>query len=162
MGRLILLLGGNQGDMADTINKALSLLEMHVGEVVETSAMYESEPWGFESESSFLNQVAELDTMLLPEEVLMQTQSIEKFLGRKQKSTNGYSSRPIDIDILFFDDLAISLPELTIPHPRLQERMFTLLPLSEKWEELQHPVLNKSVKQMLKECTDKGWVRKAE
>jgi 2-amino-4-hydroxy-6-hydroxymethyldihydropteridine diphosphokinase len=148
--------------MADTINKALSLLEMHVGEVVETSAMYESEPWGFESESSFLNQVAELDTMLLPEEVLMQTQSIEKYLGRKQKSTNGYSSRPIDIDILFFDDLAISLPELTIPHPRIQERMFTLLPLSEKWEELQHPVLNKSVKQMLKECTDKGWVRKAE
>jgi 2-amino-4-hydroxy-6-hydroxymethyldihydropteridine diphosphokinase len=162
VGRLILLLGGNQGDVRETISMAHSLLEKYVGDIVEISAFYESEPWGFDADNNFINQVAELDTLLLPEEVLTQTQSIEKFLGRERKSTDGYTSRPIDIDILFFDDLNISLPDLTIPHPRLHERMFTLLPLSEKWEELLHPVFNKTIAQMLEECSDTGRVRKAE
>ena len=160
MGRLILLLGGNQGDMHETISMTHSLLEKYVGDIVEVSALYESEPWGFEADNNFINQVAEIDTLLLPEEVLTQTQSIEKFLGRERKSTGGYTSRPIDIDILFFDDMKVSLPELTIPHPRLHERMFTLLPLSEKWSSLHHPVLNKTVKQLYDECTDTGWVKR--
>ena len=160
MGRLILLLGGNQGDVSDTFDKVHRLLNEHIGDIVQFSALYESEPWGFESENNFINQVVELQCSLGSEKILSVTQKIEQGFGRKAKSTESYSSRPLDIDILFYDDLIVSVPELTIPHPRLHERMFTLLPLSEKWEQLIHPVLNKSVKQMKEECDDTGWVKK--
>jgi len=160
VGRLILLLGGNQGDMPDTLSKACQLLEKNTGRIEKVSGLYESEPWGFDSEVSFINQVVELNTSLLPEDVLLQTQKIEKHLGRERNDSPGYSSRPIDIDILFYDDITVSKPNLTIPHPRLHERMFTLIPLSEKWEQWIHPVFNKTVEQLKNECSDTGWVKK--
>lgn len=160
MGRLILLLGGNQGDVSDTFDKVHLLLEENIGKIIQYSSLYESEPWGFESENNFINQVVELQCSLGSETILSVTQKIEQGFGRKAKSIKGYSSRPLDIDILFYDDLIVSVPDLTIPHPRLHERMFTLLPLSEKWEQLIHPVFNKSVKQMREECEDPGWVKK--
>ena len=160
MGRLILLLGGNQGDVTGTFVRVRTLLTEHIGKIVEMSALYESKPWGFETENNFINQVVELDSSLRSEEILSSTQEIERSLGREQKSTDGYSSRPIDIDILFYDDITVSLSDLSIPHPRLHERMFTLMPLSEKWEKWTHPVLNKTVKQLTEECLDPGWVRR--
>ena len=160
MGRLILLLGGNQGDVQDTFRKVHTLLTARLGEIVSMSGMYESKPWGFESENNFINQVVELNSSLASEEILNNTQEIEGLLGREQKSATGYSSRPIDIDILFYDDITLSMTNLSIPHPRLHERMFTLVPLSEKWEHWMHPVLGKTVKQLTEECDDPGWVRR--
>ncbi len=160
MGRLILLLGGNQGQVADTFVKVHSMLSQEIGEIVELSALYESEPWGFESEDNFLNQVVELDSSLTSQEVLRATQGIERSFGRVRKSLDGYASRPIDIDILFYDDIIIDTSLLSIPHPRLHERMFTLLPLSEKWGQWLHPVLNKTVKRMKEECKNTGRVKK--
>ncbi len=160
MGRLILLLGGNQGEIIETFQSVYSKLEEQIGYIVEYSGLYESEPWGFESESNFINQVVEVECFLSPTEVLAVTSKIEGNLGRIKKSNNGYTSRPIDIDILFYDDITMDTPDLTIPHPRLHERMFTLLPLTEKWANYFHPKKNKTIQQLTDECRDTGWVKK--
>jgi len=160
--RLIILLGGNQGDIIETFRIVITKLEDKLGSVSKLSGYYESEPWGFESEQSFINQVIEIDCSIPATEVIKITQSIEREFGRVKKSGKGYSSRPIDIDILFFDNLIIDSVEVTIPHPRLHERMFTLLPLSEKWTDFMHPTKNKTIKQLLDECSDDGWVKKIE
>ena len=158
MGRLIILLGGNQGNITETFRRVVTKLNDKLGSVTEISGYYESEPWGFESEQNFINQVVEIDCSISATEVIKATQSIEREFGREKKSGKGYTSRPIDIDILFFDNLIVDSPELTIPHPRLHKRRFTLLPLAEKWADFVHPVKNKTVLQLLDECSDEGWV----
>ena len=158
MGRLIILLGGNQGNITETFRRVVTKLNDKLGSVTEISGYYESEPWGFESEQNFINQVVEIDCSISATEVIKATQSIEREFGREKKSGKGYTSRPIDIDILFFDNFIVDSPELTIPHPRLHKRRFTLLPLAEKWADFIHPVKNKRVLQLLDECSDEGWV----
>ncbi len=160
MGRLIILLGGNQGNIIETIGAVTTKLENKLGTVTESSGYYESEPWGFESKYNFINQVVEVDCSMPATEVIKTTQGIEREFGRVKKSGTGYSSRPIDIDILFFDNIIVDSTELTIPHPRLHERMFTLLPLSEKWTDFMHPVKNRTIQQLMEECEDKGWVKR--
>ncbi|NPA36359.1 MAG: 2-amino-4-hydroxy-6-hydroxymethyldihydropteridine diphosphokinase [Chlorobi bacterium] len=160
MGRLILLLGGNEGDTKKILSHAQNMLNDEIGPVQEISSLYESEPWGFKARQNFINQVIEIDCSLEPDEILKKTQQIEKKLGRTLKSTNGYSSRIIDIDILFYNNISHDTQELKIPHPQLHKRLFTLLPLSEKWNDLIHPVIKKEVGQLLTECDDSGWVKK--
>ncbi len=160
MGRLIILLGGNQGDITETFRAVISRLKSELGSVVGFSGHYESEPWGFESDQNFINKVVEIDCSLSAERVISITQSIEQEFGRQKKEVEGYSSRPIDIDILFFDNLIIKTKTLTIPHPRLHERMFTLLPLAEKWAEFIHPEKKRTVRQLIEECRDRGWVKR--
>jgi len=160
VGRLILLLGGNQGNVTDTFFNVYAGLEEYLGPIVKTSGLYESEPWGFESDDNFINQVVEVSCTLNAFDVLLHTRKIETDLGRSQKSGTCYTSRPIDIDILFFDDLELNSDELTIPHPRLHERMFTLMPLMEKWSTLIHPGNKRSVQQLFENCTDRSWVKK--
>jgi len=96
----------------------------------------------------------------LPNQVLSITQNIEKQLGRQSKSTNGYSSRPIDIDILFYGDMAVSTEELSVPHPLLHERRFTLEPLMELWPDLVHPVMRVPVSELYSKCPDNSLVEK--
>jgi 2-amino-4-hydroxy-6-hydroxymethyldihydropteridine diphosphokinase len=111
---------------------AVEEIGKRVGEITSLSAFHDSEPWGFESENSFLNAVFCVSTELTPIEVLHITQEIERELGRSKKSVNGiYSDRMIDIDILLYDDLHIQTPELTIPHPLMRERDFVIIPLRE-------------------------------
>jgi 2-amino-4-hydroxy-6-hydroxymethyldihydropteridine diphosphokinase len=111
---------------------AVEEIGKRVGEITSLSAFHASEPWGFESENSFLNAVCCVSTELTPIEVLHITQEIERELGRSKKSVNGiYSDRMIDIDILLYDDLHIQTPELTIPHPLMRERDFVIIPLRE-------------------------------
>ncbi len=159
MHNVILLLGGNLGNVETSIEKAIELIEVRIGKVVETSALYESEPWGFTHAQNFLNQVIEVITDLEAMDILSLTQQIETELGRASKTGTEYEGRVIDIDILFYDDAVIDSPTLTIPHPHLQNRLFTLLPLNEKWSILNHPVYKKSIAELLKVCPDKCWAR---
>jgi 2-amino-4-hydroxy-6-hydroxymethyldihydropteridine diphosphokinase len=153
MVKVYLLLGGNLGDKKLVFEKAVKLLKESVGEIMQQSHIYETEPWGFESSDLFWNQVLEITTNLLPEEVLSQTQHIELEMGRVRKE-HQYDSRIIDIDILFYGEEIIQLTNLVIPHPRIQDRKFALVPLNEIVPELKHPILNKNINQLLAECTD--------
>jgi 2-amino-4-hydroxy-6-hydroxymethyldihydropteridine diphosphokinase len=153
MIKLYLLLGGNLGNKQQVFAEARTQLEKHVGPISAQSAIYETEPWGFESEDLFWNQALELKTTLSPEEVLKQTQLIELELGRIRKEKQ-YDSRIIDIDILFFGDQIIKSSNLTVPHPRIQERKFALVPLCEIAADFIHPIFRKSVRELLEECPD--------
>ncbi len=159
MNKLYILLGGNLGDKRKFFSEVRNKLNEQLGEINAQSPIYETEPWGFESSEIFWNQALEISTQLSPEEVLVQTQQIEFELGRIRKSDQ-YDSRIIDIDILFFDEQIINLENLIIPHPRLQERKFALVPLCEIAPDLIHPVFQKSIRQLLAECADALKVRK--
>ena len=111
-----------------------------MGLVIRQSSLIETEPWGFESENRFLNGVILVETSLTPRQLLRATQKIERSLGRKRKSTDSslqspdfskYSDRPIDIDILLYDDLTVDEPDLKIPHPLMEQRDFVMIPLNE-------------------------------
>jgi 2-amino-4-hydroxy-6-hydroxymethyldihydropteridine diphosphokinase len=145
-------LGSNLGDRAQLLEKALTLLNKEIGNLVSRSSFYETEPWGFSSNHPFLNACCLCETKLSPLEVLHRTQQIEKELGRKRKSKNKkYHDRPIDIDLLLCDDLTINTKELTIPHPFMQERRFVLEPLKEIAPDVIHPVLHISISEMLEQ-----------
>lgn len=125
-------LGSNLGDKAQNIAKAIEMMKEQIGTLVSQSALYTSEPWGFESENDFVNIAACFETDLSPQEVLSRTQAIERAMGRKHKSINKvYSDRIIDIDILLYGNETINEPNLTIPHPLMHEREFVMKPLSE-------------------------------
>ena len=133
-----LSLGSNLGNRRQLLLDAIEKINKKVGNVVRQSSFYETKPWGFESENLFLNAAVKVTTKLSPTELLEVTQQIEREMGRRKKttlnsqlSTPNYSDRPIDIDILLYDDLHVDLPELKIPHPLMQERDFVLVPLRE-------------------------------
>lgn len=151
-----LLLGSNMGNKKALLQEARSLLQEKAGKIIGQSSLYESEPWGFEAHEWFINQVIIIETPLRPNELLFAAQTIEERLGRVRAQTEGYVSRPIDIDILFYNNEIIESPALTVPHPLLQNRRFTLLPLAEIVPEYKHPVLNKTIEKLLAECSDTG------
>ena len=132
MHTVYLSLGSNLGDRKATMRRAIGLLNERVGSVDRQSSFIETEPWGFESTNKFLNMCVRLLTTLSPEQLLMATKQIERELGRTQKSVNGqYHDRPIDIDILMYDDVHIDSDDLMLPHPHMQEREFVMKPLRE-------------------------------
>ena len=129
-------LGSNLGEREENIRRAIRLIGERVGKVTRQSSLIETEPWGFESENRFLNGVILCETKLSPREVLKETQRIERELGRKRilLTPSPYSDRPIDIDILLYDDLQVDEPDLKIPHPLMHERDFVMKPLKEIME----------------------------
>lgn len=132
MHTVYLSLGSNLGDRKATMRRAIGLLNERAGSIDRQSSFIETEPWGFESTNKFLNMCVRLLTTLSPEQLLMATKQIERELGRTQKSVNGqYHDRPIDIDILMYDDVHIDSNDLTLPHPHMQEREFVMKPLRE-------------------------------
>ena len=125
-------LGSNLGDKKQNLSTAIKLMEKQIGVLLRQSAFLETEPWGFQSDNSFVNAAICMETTLEPFEVLTETQKIEREMGRNIKSVNGeYHDRIIDIDILLYDDLHINTPQLTIPHPLMEERDFVMIPLRE-------------------------------
>ena len=138
--KVYLGLGSNLGDCRKNLERAIRLIGDRVGLVTRQSSFIETEPWGFESPNKFVNAVILCETTKTPREVLMLTQQIESDMGRR-KMVNGqwsmvngqriYADRPIDIDILLYDDLTIDEPDLKIPHPLMHERDFVMIPLEE-------------------------------
>lgn len=156
-----LLLGGNIGDTQEFFKTSTELIRERIGDIIKKSSVYKSEAWGFEANQDFLNQVILIETEMSANKVLNETQKIERELGRNKKTTDkNYSSRVIDIDILFLDNKIIDLPHLSIPHPRIAQRRFTLLPLAEVSGDYIHPTLNFSVNKLLEICTDESIVVK--
>ena len=125
-------LGSTLGDKEGNIREAINRIGELIGEVDRQSTLLITEPWGFESDNSFVNAAVRCITTLSPFEILHLTQDIERAMGRTVKSSDGqYHDRIIDIDILMYDDIHITTPELTLPHPLIKERDFVMIPLSE-------------------------------
>ena len=155
MAHSFILLGSNLGERETLLKKAITMIGETCGEVMASSKIYETEPWGFVSENNFLNQVVMIKTELEAHDLLKKLLSIEAKLGRQRdENVKGYVSRPMDLDILYYDDLIISDDDLILPHPRLHLRRFTLLPLCDISADFEHPILKKSHKILLDECED--------
>jgi len=152
MNDVFILLGGNVGDKSIIFELTRKLIGERIGLVTRQSSVYVTQAWGFDSEL-FWNQALIAKTTLNPHEILLQTQSIEKLMGRVKKST-GYEAREMDIDLLFYDDLILNTSTLTLPHPKMGDRKFVLIPLNEIAPDKYHPLIGLTVHEMLQHCPD--------
>ncbi len=147
-----LLLGTNLGNRTENLSKATAAIRMFLGRVEQQSHIYETEPWGKPHQPTFYNQAVQITTPCSPLETLHLIKQVEFLLGRDSKEK--WAPRVIDIDILFYDSLAIESPVLTIPHKHIPERKFTLEPLKEIAPDLIHPVYQKTITELYLECSD--------
>ena len=165
MAIVYLSTGSNLGDREAALSQALTALNNQAGKVIRCSSIYETEPWGFNAELNFLNQVLILRTSLTPDMLNATIHDIEKEMGRSRNSP-AYESRIIDIDILLYGRQIISREGLLIPHPRLHQRKFVLVPLAEISPGRIHPVLKRKISSLLEsvddECTVRVWKKAAE
>jgi len=159
MNTVYLLLGGNLGEVKNTFEKAITHLENKIGKVTQKSSLYQTEPWGNKNQPKFINQAIEVKSNLFCPAVLEHILEIEAVLGRKRNDIQ-WSERIIDIDILFYNNQVIHLNNLIVPHPHLHNRNFTLVPLTEIVPDFIHPILNKTIKNLLNESTDQLKVKK--
>ena len=157
--QICLLLGSNLGDKIDNILSA----EKSIGrflKITKTSSFYGSQSWGYDSNNSFVNRAVLVETNLNALKLLRKLQKIEKSMGRIKNAKKEYQDRLIDIDILTFNNEQISLPDLVVPHPRIAERRFAILPLLEIYKDVEIPGINMKGKQLLANCADKNEVIK--
>jgi 2-amino-4-hydroxy-6-hydroxymethyldihydropteridine diphosphokinase len=158
MNKAYLLLGGNTGNRLKNIDKARQNINGNAGTIIRTSACYETEAWGNTNQASFLNQVVVIQTTLDAPALMKAILQIEKKMGRTRTVKN--APRNIDIDILFFNKEQHHTTDLVIPHPQIQNRRFVLTPLNELAPGLVHPLLNKTIHQLLINCPDMLDVKK--
>lgn len=153
--KVYISIGSNLGNKLQNLQDAIFMLGREAGDILTISKVYQSTSWGFEADD-FLNACIELDTRSSPQIVLKQLLSIEKKLGRERFKESGYESRKIDIDLLYYENIVLNSDELTIPHPKLQERKFVLLPLADIAPQFYHPTLKKDSRNLLQECKDES------
>jgi len=152
MNEVFILLGGNLEDKSKIFEETRKLIGERIGLVIKQSAVYVTEPWGFDSEL-FWNQALIVITTLNPHEILLQTQLIEQLMGRV-KTSDDYEARVMDIDLLFYNDLVLNTLDLILPHPKMGDRKFVLIPLNEIAPNKRHPVSGLKVEEMLRLCSD--------
>ena len=152
MNTLYVITGGNLGDRRKNLLEAKNFIEERIGNIVRSSSIYETEAWGSQGQPSYFNQVHQLSTSLKPKEIISAILKIEKDMGRIRTTKN--ASRIIDIDILFYNDEIIAKENLVIPHKEITNRRFVLMPLNEIAPDLVHPVLKKSIQELLTETGD--------
>jgi 2-amino-4-hydroxy-6-hydroxymethyldihydropteridine diphosphokinase len=160
MNKAYLLTGGNIGNRKETLAKAFILIRQYCGNISGISSIYETAAWGKNDQPFFLNQALEIHTDLQPRQLLRQLLKIEKQIGRVREEK--YGPRIIDIDILFYNDEVHNYPLLKLPHPEIQNRRFVLVPLAEIAAEFIHPVLKKTIEELLAICPDKLEVSRIE
>ncbi len=157
MNKTYLLIGGNVGNRIANLKNAINLIEQHIGNITNRSPIYETGAWGNRNQPDFLNQVLIVETNLNAAECMQLIFLMENKMGRVRDKKN--DPRIIDIDILFFNDEIINDPNLTIPHPQIQNRKFVLIPMNEIAPNLVHPLLNQTIKNLLSTCPDQLEVR---
>jgi 2-amino-4-hydroxy-6-hydroxymethyldihydropteridine diphosphokinase len=160
MNKAYLLIGGNLGDRTVSLQKAIIMIGEYCGPLTKLSSLYETAAWGLADQPSFLNQALEISTSANARQLMRRVLKIEKDLGRVRAEKLG--PRLIDIDILFFNDEIHDLPFLKIPHPEIQNRRFVLTPMAEIAAQFKHPVLKKTIAQLLEECPDNLEVTKVD
>jgi 2-amino-4-hydroxy-6-hydroxymethyldihydropteridine diphosphokinase len=158
MATIYLSLGSNKGDRAQYISRAIAALAEHDVDVIEVSPLYETQPVETSSRTWFLNCVVKAETRLLPPQLMHTLLDIERSLGRRRRVLRG--PRVIDMDILLYDDRVVSTDHLKIPHSRMAERRFVLVPFAEIAPETRHPVYNKTIAELLAETADHSEVRR--
>ncbi len=158
MNKTYLLLGSNIGNSKASLAKAILQIQKQIGSVTRQSSLYSTAAWGNTKQPDFLNQVIVVDTDLSALQTMQTILTIEKKMGRVRTVKN--APRIIDIDILFFNKEIIDLPDLSIPHPQIQNRRFVLIPLNQLSPNLKHPLLKKTVHQLLMHCPDMLNVKK--
>jgi len=160
---VFVLIGSNVGNRESLLDRACAMVGEFCGRIIEKSPVYESEPWGFEAEQWFLNQVIKIETELSADDLMLKLLDIEKELGRDRTMLHeGYVSRPMDLDILYFGNQIIDTEYVTAPHPRLHLRKFTLMPLCDIAPDFIHPKMKMSNAELLGLCKDDGFVKKYE
>jgi len=157
MNKIYLSLGSNVGDRGENLQSAMVMLEKWGIKIVRASSIYETEPVGLKNQDWFYNMVVECESDSTPEELLKVIQSIENALKRERTVKNG--PRTIDIDILLYNDMVVDKSGLKIPHERMHLRRFVLVPFGEIGAEVVHPILKKTMRELLKECEDTAIVR---
>ncbi len=157
--KVYLSIGGNLGDRLQNIKDAISEISDKIAIPDEVSSIYLSEPWGFEHAKYFTNAVIKLETDINPKGILSIILDIEANLKRT-RTNSGYQGRTMDIDILYYGDLCIKTTELEVPHPRINNRPFVLLPIKDIEPDFIDPISKTNINQMIKSCTDKGKIKK--
>jgi 2-amino-4-hydroxy-6-hydroxymethyldihydropteridine diphosphokinase len=157
MAAIYLSLGSNKGDRAQYIARAIAALAEHGVDVIQESSLYETEPVETSSKTWFLNCVIKAETKLLPPQLMHTLLDIERWLGRRRRVLRG--PRVIDMDILLYDDRVVRTDHLVIPHPRLAERQFVLVPFAEIASETRHPVFKNTIAELLAKTSDRSEVR---
>ena len=159
MHKVYLGIGGNIGNKQQNFREAYQNIEKELGEIIKMSSIYETPPWGFQSEDLFWNSVIEILTPLSPEDLLSKIHSIEENFGRVRTLTR-FSSREMDIDILYYDKIYMETETLVIPHPSIHLRKFVLVPLTEIAPNFKHPLLRLTSIEMLGNCRDESIIKK--
>lgn len=152
MNKIFLITGGNIGNRKKNLETATIFIQEQIGTIIKSSKIYETEAWGITNQAAFYNQIHIVESKFFAEEILNKILNIEKKMGRMRTIKN--AARIIDIDILFFNEEIINKPNLIVPHPQIINRRFVLMPLNELVPEMIHPVLKKSIHELLQNCKD--------